>query len=91
MHPHAHTVYNTAITAACASAQQRKDVVGMNPKWVVISIAHSDNSATTMSELLSREGFMCRVNLMAGDSCYEVMTLSTEAQEARDFLHENGY
>ena len=73
----------------------QKDVVQMNPKWVVIYIAHGDDSAGAVNELLVREGFLCRINPIArgsaNDSCYEVMALPTEAQEARDFLHENGY
>ena len=68
----------------------------MGPKWVVIHIAHSDESAETIRELVLREDFLCRVNPLSrsassGDSCYEVMTLTSEAQEARDMLHEHGF
>ena len=68
----------------------------MDPKWVVIYIAHSDESAEAIRELVSREGFLCRINpfsrsASSGESCYEVMTLKAEAQEARDMLQEHGF
>ena len=62
----------------------------MAAKWVTIYIAHGEKSADDAMALLAREGFLCRAN-SAGDSCYELMTLPTEAQEARDLLHENGF
>lgn len=68
----------------------------MEPKWVVIYIAHSENSLHAAQALLASEGFLCRANPMArsghaGEVCYEVSTLKSEAQEARDALQEQGF
>lgn len=65
------------------------------PKWVVIGIAHGGQRAEQARELLTREGFVCRLNPIAratssGEVCFEVLALASEAQEARDILMENG-
>lgn len=66
----------------------------MNQQWVVIHIAHSQASADAARELLEREGFMVRLSPIAkqatsGEAYFEVMTLPTEAKEARDLILES--
>lgn len=65
-------------------------------KWIVIQMARSAEQAETLQRLLADEGFMVRVRpvarqLASGDNYHEVMALSSEAQEARDFLLEKGF
>lgn len=65
-------------------------------KWVVIQMARSADQAEQLKRMLTEEGFMARVRpvarqLASGDNYHEVMALSSEAQEARDFLMEKGF
>ena len=64
--------------------------------WVVIHMAHSEQRSEIILDLLTKEGFMITVRpvsrtLSAGDACYEVLALASEAKEARDFLQEAGF
>lgn len=66
------------------------------PKWVVIHIAHGEYRADKARELLEKEGFLCRLNPIAraaaaGETCFEVLALPGEAQEARDILQESSF
>ncbi len=66
----------------------------MKSKWVVIYIAHGEAAVAAIRNLMDREGFLCRIEPITasgGEVCYEVMALPTEAQEARDTLHESGF
>ena len=67
----------------------------MSGKWVIIYIAHGDNAAQAVQQALETEGFLCRINPIArggaAEACYELLTLSQEAQEARDLLQEKGF
>ena len=63
--------------------------------WVVISMAHSEEKAHEIEEKLTREGFMIQLRTVAGEGdqgeqIYEVMALSSEAQEARSLLLDMG-
>ncbi len=63
--------------------------------WVVIHMAHTQQRAEQIERLLDGEGFLIRVRPVAralsGDSCFEVLSLSSEAKEARDLLQERGF
>jgi hypothetical protein len=59
--------------------------------WVVISIAQSAQSAEEMQTALSGEGFLINIRHAGGDageSLYEILAIPSEANEARDFLHD---
>lgn len=68
-----------------------------NSPWVVIQVAHSQARAEAAQGLLIREGFMVKIRpvnkaLSTGGVClYEIMALTSEAEEARDLLQENGF
>lgn len=66
------------------------------PAWVVIHMAHSEKRACAAVDALTREGFLVKSRtvsraLSAGDNCFEVLALKSEAKEARDLLQEMGY
>ena len=63
--------------------------------WVVISMAHSEERAREIEEKLTQEGFMIQLRAVTGESdpseqLYEVLALSSEAQEARSLLLDMG-
>jgi hypothetical protein len=57
-------------------------------------MAHSERRAEDAQALLTREGFMVRIRpvakTLAGECCFELMAIKTEAKEAREVLQENG-
>lgn len=64
--------------------------------WVIIHMAHGEERARVVFELLTHEGFMVKTRPVAkalspSVQCFEVLALTSEAQEARDFLRESGY
>ncbi|MEF9894313.1 MAG: hypothetical protein RSJ41_07130 [Clostridia bacterium] len=68
----------------------------LEPVWVIIHMAHTQQRADQAVELLTREGFMVKARpvaraLSSGDTCYEVIALSSEAKEARDILRDAGW
>jgi|GEM_PF-801160 len=61
--------------------------------WVVIQMAHSEERAREIEEKLTQEGFMVEVRPVSGDvggQVYEILSLSSEAREARAVLAELG-
>lgn len=59
-------------------------------------MAHSADAADSAKELLESEGFMVKLRPLAHsvsptESCFEIMVLKSEAEEARDLLMERGY
>lgn len=62
--------------------------------WTVIHIAANRAQADMMKGLLESEGLMVEVRpagiSMLGDGLFEVMTLESEAEEAREILCETG-
>ena len=62
--------------------------------WIVIHMAHEEQSAQKVCELLTREGFLVQYRSLAsstGEPLFEVCALSSEAKEARSVLIEMGY
>lgn len=65
-----------------------------NAQWIVIHMAHSENSANEILALLQREGILARSrqvyrSVSSEENYYEIMVLGAEAVEARQLLIEN--
>lgn len=62
--------------------------------WTVIHIAANRAQADMLKGLLESEGLMAEIRpagiSMLGDGLFEVMTLESEAEEAREILAETG-
>ena len=62
-------------------------------RWVVIHMAHSEESAMEIRDRLKGEGFMIDVRPVSGEvgaQVFEILALSSEAREARTLLTELG-
>lgn len=63
--------------------------------WITIHVAHTTELADAARQLLEAEGFLVNVqplahNVAQGESCFEIMVLKSEANEARELLMERG-
>ncbi len=64
--------------------------------WIIIHMAHSEEKANAIVDQLTREGFLVKARpvaraLSAGEVCFEVLALTSEAKEARDVIQEMGF
>ncbi|MDP2892060.1 MAG: hypothetical protein Q8O09_02850 [Bacillota bacterium] len=63
--------------------------------WMVLHVTEGEKTAELIQELLLREGFLVKVEPFVLDntkaSIMHIMVLSSEVEEARKVLIENGY
>ena len=64
-------------------------------QWKVIHIARNEDSARDSRRFLEEESFLVRFRRIAsgaaGGDCYEILTLSTEADDARQLLIDHNF
>ncbi len=62
--------------------------------WIVVGMAHGNEAAEHIKELLDSEGILVRLKPVykkRGDNnCFQVTVLDSEQAEAREILLENG-
>lgn len=61
-----------------------------NGRWLVVYMCRGRQKAMDMEKLLTDEGSLVRSQVMGGEDTYEIHALESEAQEARNFILENG-
>ena len=66
-----------------------------NALWMVVYMAHGKQRADNVESLLQAEGFLVKRRQLdravsESDGAYELLVLKSEAQEAREFLMDNG-
>jgi hypothetical protein len=64
--------------------------------WTVVYLAKNKRIADKVSELMSREGVLVRLQPVSKNTCdedsyFEILVLESEVEEAHNILYELGY